>query len=71
MKFICLIICSFTFIFWEIVDQVGMEDFLLKQILFVKEEDNGGLLEPWVSDDSLEQGFRLFHTILQTLRDKY
>lgn len=39
-------------------------DLLLQQILLVEEEDDGGVLEPWIRDYRPEQGFTLLHTVL-------
>ena len=57
------IVC-FTREFWEVVSQVGRCDFLLQQVCFVEEEDEGGFLEEWAGGDLLEQGFALPHSIL-------
>lgn len=39
-------------------------DFLLQQVCFVEEKDGGGVLEPPVGEDGLEQGEALLESIL-------
>ena len=56
---------QFTFIFWEKVDHVKFFDFLCEQIFFVHEKNDGGVVEPWVGDDGLEQQNTFFHTTLK------
>lgn len=41
-----------------------VHDFLLQQVDFVEEEDDGGALEPLVGDDGLEQRHALLHPVL-------
>lgn len=48
---------------------MGEHDLLLQQVLLVKEEDDGGVLEPGICDDGPEQGFALLHAILTRTRD--
>lgn len=45
-------------------------DFLLQQVSFVQEEDGGGLLEPRVREDGLEQGEALSQSVLQEARQE-
>ena len=61
---------QFTFIFWEKVDHVKFFDFLCEQIFFVHEKNDGGVVEPWVGDDGLEQQNTFFHTTLKTRNEK-
>lgn len=42
-----------------------MSDLLLQQVGFVEEENDGGVLEPGVGQDGLEQGQTLDQPILQ------
>ena len=49
----------------EIVGQVGMWDLFLQQVCFVEEEDEVGLLETGVGDNSPEQSFALLQSILR------
>lgn len=53
-----------TVILWKVINQVGKHDLLLQQVFLIKEEDDGGALEPGISDDGPEQSFALLHTIL-------
>lgn len=41
-----------------------MNDFLLKEILLVEEEDDGRIREPLVVTDAIKQLHALMHTIL-------
>ena len=41
-----------------------VQDLLLENVFLVEEEDDGGMLEPGVGDDSFEESFRLLHAIL-------
>jgi hypothetical protein len=54
-----------TVIFGKVVGQMGVENFLGQQVLFVQEEDDRRVLEPGVGDDGPEQGLGLLHSILQ------
>ena len=49
-----------------------MGDFLLKQVLLVEEQDDGGLGEPLVVADGVEQLHALMHAVLkrQEMRGK-
>ena len=49
---------------WEEIYDVVLLDFLPQQISLVHEENNGGVVEPWVADDSFEQQNTFFHTTL-------
>lgn len=53
---------------WKVVHQVGIQDLLLKQVLLVEEENDGGVLEPGICDDGPEQSFTLLHTVLTESR---
>ena len=43
---------------------MGLWDFLFEQVCFVQEEDGGGLCEPIVRKNGLEQGEAFFQSIL-------
>lgn len=53
---------------WKVINQVGIHDLLLEQVLLVEEEDDRGVLEPGICDDGPEQSFTLLHTILTRSR---
>lgn len=43
---------------------MGVHDFLLQQVDFVEEQDDGGVFEPLVGDDGLEQRHALLQPVL-------
>lgn len=59
-----------TIILWKVINQVGTHDLLLQQVFLIKEEDDGGALEPGISNDGPEQSFALLHTILTRNRGR-
>ena len=54
-----------TCIFCEANGERWSEDFLLKEILLVEEEDDGGVTEPLVVADRIEQLQTLLHSVLK------
>lgn len=62
-------VAGFTLKIWEVGCQMRLSDFLLQQICFVQKEDGGGLLEPRVREDGLEQGEALIQSILREQED--
>ena len=58
-------IACFTSICWKVGCQMRLHDFLHQQVCFVQEEDGGGLLEPRVWENGLEQGKALSQSILK------
>ena len=57
-----------TCIFCEANGEGGSENFLLKEILLVEEEDDGGIAKPLVVADWVEQFQTFLHSVLK--RDK-
>lgn len=53
-----------TCVLWEADSQGAVDDFLLKEILLVEEEDDGCFCEPLVITDAVKQLHALMHTIL-------
>ena len=53
-----------TCIFCEANGEGGSENFLLKEILLVEEEDDGGVTKPLVVADGVEQLQALLHPVL-------
>ena len=61
--------CSiFTCVFVETNCQRRSEDFLFKEIFLVEEEDDGGVAEPFVVADGVEQLETLLHSVLKYLK---
>lgn len=50
--------------FWEVVDEMGVGDLLLEDVLLVEEEDDGGLFEPRICDDRTKESLRLLQAVL-------
>jgi len=56
---------AITGIFWVADGQRALLDLLLKQVLLVEEEDDGGVREPLVVADAVEQLHTLVHPVLR------
>ena len=59
-----------TIILGEVIYKMGVHDLLFQQILFVQEQNDRRMLEPWVRDDRLEQRLWFFHSILEILENR-
>ncbi len=59
---------SLTCIFWVADCERALFDLFLKQVFLVKEEDDGGVCEPLVVADGVEQLHALVHPILNERR---
>lgn len=53
----------FTLVLWETDGQGRLCDFLLKQVLLVQEEDDGGLNEPFVVTDGVKEFHAFDHSV--------
>ena len=56
-------IAARTLEFREIVVEMRVGDFLLEDVLFVEEENDGGVEEPRVGDDQAEKRLAFFHAV--------
>ena len=56
-----------TCILRETNSQCRSENFLLEEIFLVEEEDDGGVTEPFVVTDGVEQFQTLLHSVLKYL----
>lgn len=54
-----------TCIFWVADGERTLLDLLLKQILFIQEQDDGGVCEPLIVADAVKQLHALMHSVLQ------
>ena len=52
-----------TIKFFEVVNKMGMHNFLLKKVFLVQEEDDRRFLEPGVADYGVKEMETLPHTI--------
>ena len=55
-----------TAVFWVADGEWAPPDLLLKQVLLVEEQDDGGVREPLVVADGVEQLHALVHPVLET-----
>lgn len=55
---------SLTGVFWVADGEGALADLILKQVLLVKEEDDGGLNEPLVVANGVKELHALVHPVL-------
>ena len=68
----CVCLClGLTCIFWVADCEWALFDLLLKQVFLVEEEDDGGVCEPLVVADGVEQLHALVHSVLKERRDAH
>ena len=60
---VCVCVCL-TCIFWVADCERALFDLFLKQVFLVEEEDDGGVCEPLVVADGVEQLHTLMHSVL-------